>query len=503
MMLISIMLSPHAISGIFCGDGYLGDGMVIQREEPFPIHGSDTPGQTVILSGFGMTLTTETSSEGKWAFTIPAQPAGAISDITVSGNGSIQFKDVIAGDVYFFAGQSNLALSFSASDNWAAYSESWDAFPTVRIYNQPRVRSEVPAESPSGIWQPFALQNVNSFSAVATYFAQKLHLDTDIPLGIIVSAWGSSQMKSWFPLQSIQSLPHAELEPYTTEFDRVALSEWSTAYRRYLERKRTYPPGLSPRAVPIPVRPHTTGDLYHSMVHPFTMRPVKAVIYYQGEAEVYRPHHLEKLFPWLISSWREAWNQPDLPFFFVQLPGWDFGENRSLSEIELDSPIGSFLPALRDAQRNAFLNTPDTSMVVAFDLGDKDDAHPADKMTLAHRLVNAAKSRVYGHDILWKGPSIISQTYDPDSSQIKLQFKDVGSGLTHKGNDIKGFFLAGMDGVFVPAQAQIVSPDTITLITQEVPKPQFLVYGWKNFPLANLYDSQGNPASPFRLNISP
>ncbi|MGC4022582.1 MAG: sialate O-acetylesterase [Cyclobacteriaceae bacterium] len=226
--------------------------------------------------------------------------------------------------------------------------------------------------------------------------------------------------------------------------------------------------------------------LYNKMISPLLNFSIKGVIWYQGESNTIRAEEYRKLFPLLISDWREKWKQGDFPFLFVQLA--NFMQTKS-------EPSESNWAELRDAQRKT-LSLPNTAMAVTIDIGEWNDIHPLNKKEVGHRLVLAAERVAYDEKkIVHSGP--IYKSMKIINGKIELSFKNIGSGLIARGNELKYFSIAGADKKFYWAKASI-KRDKVIVRSELVKAPIAVRYAWADNPEgANLYNYEGLPASPF------
>ena len=229
--------------------------------------------------------------------------------------------------------------------------------------------------------------------------------------------------------------------------------------------------------------------VYNAMLVPLAKYTFRGALWYQGESNTGAPERYGHLFTEMIKNWRETLGDPELPFLFVQLPNFDpSGEGKQ-----------DFMWAkTRDAQREA-LQLPKTGMVVTIDLGEGNDLHPQNKKDVGERLSLLAQDVVFAEAVLAQGPSLQSSAVA--SGEVILRFDHVGSGLQVRGDYLEGFTLAGSDGEFYPAQAEIHG-DTVRLWSREVPQTMAIRYAWEDNPEgANLYNSEGLPAVPFMIFV--
>jgi sialate O-acetylesterase len=238
------------------------------------------------------------------------------------------------------------------------------------------------------------------------------------------------------------------------------------------------------------------------MIAPVVPYAIRGAIWYQGESNTGQPAQYRELFPAMIEDWRARWGQGDFPFYFVQLANF----------MQRDpQPVESNWAELREAQLMT-LRLHNTGMAVTIDIGEANDIHPRNKREVGRRLALNALAKTYGAIISYSGP--IYRSHSIENGRIRLRF-DHAQGLQAKGGaPLQGFAIAGEDGKFVWANAQIergsVSVrdlgsrfdhgDTVLVWSDEIENPTAVRYGWANNPTVNLINSTGLPASPFRTN---
>ena len=230
--------------------------------------------------------------------------------------------------------------------------------------------------------------------------------------------------------------------------------------------------------------------LYNAMVAPVINYTIKGFLWYQGEANTGRAEEYAKLQPAQIIDWRNKWNQGDIPFLYVQLPG--FMEMNYL-------PSESQWATLRESQMKS-LSVPNTGMAVAIDLGEWNDIHPDNKKDVGERLALWAEKTAYGEkDIVCSGP--IYQSAEINGNKITISFGNTGSGLVaNNGEELSQFAIAGADKKFVWAKAKIEGVKVVVW-NNDIPNPVYVRYAWADNPDgANLYNKEGLPASPFRTD---
>lgn len=416
-----------------------------------------------------------TAADGIWRARIPApEQEGTFllsaSTGTVGRAHRLQARGLLFGDLWLCAGQSNMQMSLGET-NFAAEEAAGARNPLLRVYTVPYVlagdradglpRGSAPGEL--GAWTECTPELAARFSAVAYHFGRALQPHANRPLGLVVAAWGGTPAEAWTPWWALKTNP----------------------------RLRALAEGGGPAAPAWAEGSWDPSAIFQGMIAPLRDLRPRGVIWYQGESNAGRAAEYEHLFPSLIHAWRREFDDPLLPFLFVQLAGF---------EAAAAAPVqaGSWAE-LREAQRLTALRVPATGMAVALDVGDARDIHPRDKRPVGERLARLARRIAYGEPILAGGPAPASMTVTAGGG-ARLRFLNAGAGLTEQGGGaLRGFALAGADGVFHPAAAEIVGADEVGLRADGVTEPREARYGWSNNPGCNLANREGLPASSFRL----
>jgi sialate O-acetylesterase len=236
----------------------------------------------------------------------------------------------------------------------------------------------------------------------------------------------------------------------------------------------------------------TPTALYNAMIAPFLDYSLKGIVWYQGETNVWKPEVYQQLLPALAKDWRTQFKQPELPFLYVQLPGF---QDRTML------PAESNMAVLREGQLKS-LSIPRSAMTVTLDLGEWNDIHPLTKKPIGERLAQAARKIAYGENLVSSGP--IYESNAIEGNRIRLRFRETGSGLAINKTDedeLTYFAIAGKDKKFVWAKA-IIERNTVVVWSDEITEPMYVRYGWADNPEgANLMNVEGLPASPFRTDF--
>jgi sialate O-acetylesterase len=183
------------------------DNMVLQRDINVPIWGTANSGEEITVTIDGLSLTTRADANGQWSVSLPTFKAGGPYTISVKGENTITFSDVLFGDVWVASGQSNMAWSLQNSNN--AQEEVSNAnYPSLRLRDVKRRVGKAPkADIDEGQWEKCTPEAAKSFSAVAYFFGIELHKDLNVPIGLINCNWGGTAAEAWTSPEMLKSLP--------------------------------------------------------------------------------------------------------------------------------------------------------------------------------------------------------------------------------------------------------------------------------------------------------
>ncbi len=499
ILLAVIVTAPRQLFAAVKLHPLFSDGAVLQRDMKVPIWGWADDGEKVTVQ-VGNQEKSAAAKDGKWSMTLDAMEAGGPHVLTVSSGGqTIEVKDVLVGEVWLASGQSNMQWPISRTANAEAVIAA-AANPSIRLLTVPRRGANEPQSTVEANWTACSPDSVKEFSAVAYYFGRELQKVLGVPVGLINTSYGGTPAEAWTSRGQLAAKPQLAgmLEddartianlPETQKRFEDELAKWKE------EEKLAKEQGKEPPRRPQPPAgensPHRPSVLHNAMIAPLVPYAVRGAIWYQGESNAGRAYQYRTLFPAMIEDWRHAWGQDDFPFLFVQLAPF----MKITSE-----PAESAWAELRDAQLQTSLTLPKTAMAVITDVGDEADIHPQQKEPVGLRLALAARALAYGEKIEYSGPVLKRQEIRKD--RIVLSFDHVGDGLAVKGDSLTGFTIAGKDRRWVSAYAE-VQGDQVAVWTPEVPEPVAVRYGWANYPLGNLWNKSGLPASPFRTDDFP
>jgi len=231
--------------------------------------------------------------------------------------------------------------------------------------------------------------------------------------------------------------------------------------------------------------------LFNGMINPIVPLGIRGAIWYQGEANADRAKQYQRVFPNLITDWRNHWKEGDFPFYFVQLANY---------MAPSDQPAQSTWAELREAQTMT-LKVPNTGMASAIDIGEAKDIHPKNKQDVGKRLALNALKLTYGKELEYTGPTYESMKVEGSKATISFSHSAEGLKAKNKYGYVNGFAVAGADHVFHWAKAVVTDKNTVVISSDEVKTPVAVRYGWAYNPDdLNLYNSVDLPANPFRTD---
>lgn len=464
------------------------DHMVIQRDEPVHVWGDAAAGETVTVDFRGIQRIATADSLGRWTVQLPPGGSGGPFVLTISGTNAITLVDVLVGDVWVASGQSNMGFSLQDAQN-AKQEIAGADFPRVRLLNVKQRYADYPQDdlAVTKRWSVCTPESVSDFSAVAFFFARELMRREHVPIGIVESAWGGTPAEAWTSMHALSQ--DSSLMPVFAAWAAMADAEPATVRAEAKEREEieNQSGAGGDQNLNLPWHPvfnaWAPAALYNGMIAPLTRFPIRGVIWYQGEsnADSLRYPVYGRLFQTLIQDWRAAWAEGDFPFLFVQIANFH-------------TEAKDNWPEVREAQLEA-LTLANTAMAVTIDIGDPEKIHPTNKQDVGFRLALAARAMVYGEPVEASGP--LYRSMSREGNVLRLYFDHADEGLVIKGKQLQGFEIAGDDGKFVPAMADIDGV-TVVLTNPGVPSPAQARYGWSGDPVCNLFNKAGLPASPFR-----
>jgi len=469
------------------------DHMVLQADRADAVWGWASPGEKVSVSLAGQTKTATAGADGKWQLRLDPLPAGGPHVMKVQGTNAISVQDVLVGEVWLGSGQSNMAMKVSGAKDFEQEQAAANQ-PKLRMFTVQREAVTTPQADCKGQWQVCTPENVGGFSATAYFFGRPLMESLKVPVGLINSSVGGTDIAAWTSDEVQQKVPalKAQIESWKerdTQFDMAKakaehekrMAAWKEAAKKAREAKKS-----APRAPKPPVEPqhdqNRPANLYNGMIAPLIPYTIRGAVWYQGEHNSRTPETgalYGVQLPLLIADWRARWGY-DFPFAWVQLPNFT-------------RPGGGW-EMVRESMLKS-LSVKDTGMAITIDIGQPENIHPVNKQEVGRRLAMWALAKVYGKPGASSGP--IPAGHEIRGQEVCVRFQHADGGLVAKGGALRGFVIAGADRQWVQAQARIEG-NSVIVSSPQVKQPVAVRYAWSDNPDCNLYNGAGLPASPFR-----
>ena len=446
----------------------LSDNMVLQQKENVAIWGTATGKKVTIATTWSKAKTVVTpDADGKWSARIATPEAGGPYEITISDGEKCILHNVLIGEVWFCSGQSNMDMPMRGYEGQPAehgidYILRARPQVPIRICNIPKVRAAAPAATQEGTWQENRPATVTWASATAYFFACKLYEILDIPIGIITCDWGGSAIEAWMPRELLE-------KEFPGEFDTAFLDGGDVSDRKVS---------------------NTPCILFNGMTSPLIPFTFKGMIWYQGETNRGRAEQYVRLQTAYVKMMREVFQNPDAPFYFVQIAPYPYGDGK-----ERRFSSGYFY----EAQQKTLALIPHSGMAATVDLGAFNTIHPPKKMEVGNRLAYLALVNDYGLE----GVNPVAPSYKSvefKGAEAIVTFENDKLGLSPLNQAVGGFELAGEDRVFHPATGIVAKKNIVTVTSDAVTAPVAVRYCFRNWGVGTIYNAFGIPVLPFRTD---
>ena len=449
----------------------IGHNMVLQRLKTVPIWGTASPGEKITVSFGAQRKETIASDSGKWVVKLnPMEASELPREMIISGTNTIKLKNILVGEVWLCSGQSNMEYAMRKNSKIQGTVKGKKPLeddlltannPNIRIFLVRR--KYMSPDSTHNGWDQASGTALKDFSAVGYFYAKEMYQKLHIPIGMISSAVPGSRIEPWIEAKRLEISPKMKdgkvLEPLTSD-------------------------GGDP------------GKFYNTMIEPLIPFSIRGFLWYQGESNCFLNENIRYAYKFktLIESWRSDWGNLNMPFYFVQIAPYNYSSSK---DVRPHSPEN--LPEMWEAQSLA-LTLPNTGMITITDLVDSIvDLHPAYKWEVGRRLSLVALNKTYGFtEIISSGPTFKGMKIT--KNKIEVTFTNTGSGLiSRNGKPLDWFTIAGADGKFVPAKAEIIG-DKVIVSSPEVKSPVAIRFAWNEAAQSNFINKEGLPAVPFRSN---
>lgn len=484
---------------------------------------------------------TKAGADGRWSVEFPPAKASFVPTwiVAATGNEAIALENVLIGEIWVCAGQSNMGWSnFNRKDREAASAD----FPGLRYvawhdsWYKPLgdVRSNIK-------WQVCSPESAQKFSAVPYLHGMYLHRYLKVPVGIINVARGGTLGQTWCMRDELDTIDNELMNTVLEEYDaetatwddpqqvELIMAEWE----KECEQKKTEheqkvaqakAEGKKEPRLRLPKKPgdprsgwSPPAGLFNATIMPIRNLGIRGLLYYQGENNNFlRWTRYESTFPKVPVSFRRAFGDEELPFGCISQPGWGtFGLDPELATVAEGYAI------VRDIQRRALKDDPHAAMIATYPAGNS-YIHPGEKLPVAEYASLWALAKVYGAPVVHRANQY--QKMEKRDDRIYLYFDSdpvVYDRWKHiednaywqvlpcprEGKaEFQGFIVAGNDRRWYPAKAKHTKLDgtwTIEVWSDLVDDPVAVRYGWANWPTGNLVGRERLPLPTFRTDDWP
>ena len=504
------------------------DNMILQRECPVPVWGSDVPGSEVTVEFAGQVKVAKADDKGDWMLKLDPLEASLTERVFRVRNNRGQSHDlegVLVGEVWFSSGQSNMVWTAGKSmcrDLASDLSRAEKEVP-IREININTVSALYPQKKATSEQGWKMVKEAGGFSALSLSFAHELYRELQVPIGILLSAHSNTRIEAFTQRQAIESHPGLSDDKNLIHDADPLTEQGRRAFDRYyadLKAWQEIAGDAAERGGKVPGRPKLPGiagmwrgpsQFFNGKIAPVIPYAIRGAIWCQGTSNSGDGRIYASRMEALVKGWRDAWGMPGMPFYFTQMQcyGSPDPENVGFADI-------------RQVQHLFFMNNRDNvGMVVQSDLNSANPGgiHYFNKLHPGMRMARWALAKDYGKDVAFTGP--IYSGYEVRGGKVVVSFErgslfgglmvgSKGSGRDYREPGkyveparpapeaaLNHFRLCGKDRKWHPADARIAG-DVVEVTSGKVPSPIGVQYAYSAVPEdSNLYNKAGLPATPF------
>ena len=454
---------------------FLSDGMVVQQNASAAFWGTTNPNATVTVEASWAEegVTTKANAGGEWKVEIPT-PAATFEPqcvmISDSHDGVKQIEDVLIGEVWHFAGQSNMEMPMKGNGSEAAgnyqpvtgafeeIANCYSEFSHFRYFKVGRQSSKTPLkDAPNSKWWRVSNSlEALEYSAIAFFCGRKLATELNVPIGIIGTCYGGSRIEAWMPASRLNAFDPDDYKGVSDLTEDTAVK-------------------------------NAPGVLYNAMINPVMPYVVRGWAWYQGESNRDTSHSYARLQQAMVDEWRKAKGdtKAQMPFYYMQISG-------------IGGRSDEYGANLIQAQWDALKLIPNSHIITTSDVGDEECIHYPNKKVPGERLANSILHNTYGRDdIKIAPPQVRSVSYN--GNKVVLSFVN-GEGLHSTQASIPYVQLLDSSGKLQTATATIKSDGTMEISSSKVTNPQGVRYCYISWHISTVFNSAGIPLAPYKHN---
>ncbi|MBN2130405.1 MAG: hypothetical protein JW741_12955 [Sedimentisphaerales bacterium] len=539
-----------AIEEGLCVSNVFQTNMVLQRNKPVTIWGWADSGEEVTVSFADRTAETTATADRSWRVTFEAMPANSTPQVmTIKGKDkTLKLKNILVGDVWILGGQSNMEFEIAKVDDGALEIVSAN-FPQIRLLSMPWGKGFDSVKSferlhewsswfgrhfRKGDWDVCSPETVKEFTAIGYIFGRRVHMATQVPIGLIDTSIGGTTVETWTPQAVLRQIRGRETREKLQEWqDRIASYDAQADLQNRIANYERRKQQLAKQGNPLPASSRPPSDLrpgpvadrnrpgycYASVIHPLEGLAVKGAVFHQGYNNCFEGsagvRMYYQVFGKMITAWRSAFNDAHMPFCIISL--CTDGKPQTLDNyLEPMYDVGALI---REAQYRTFLDFYDAGdkgigFASSFDLR-KNWYHPQIKIPAGERAAKWALVSQYNiltgrdADLYWLPPSIKEVTIEDGVIRLtmstSIKTKDDSDGK------MMGFAIAGKDRRFYPADVQWYTDgsvdnrnqpryqrDVLVLSSPFVSEPVHYRHAWARNPISNVVNGRGIPLATQR-----
>lgn len=441
---------------------FFADGMVLQQQTECRLWGTATPAAPLVVTASWThgKWKSRVNADGSFSITITTPTAGGPFTISIDDGEKTMLSNVLVGEVWICSGQSNMEMPMKGFKMQPVEGTTEELLrckdAKMRLFTVKRHAAITPQTDVEGEWSEANSESVRNFSATAYYFGRALRQQLDVPVGLIVTAWGGSACEAWMAADWLKAFPKVTLPRDEKDVNRL---------------KQRCPTAL-----------------YNGQLRPLIGYAMRGAIWYQGEDNVPRYDYYASLLETMVRGWRADWKQGDFPFYYCQIAPYDYS---------LINWSGSQL--LREQQLLAEQRIPHARMAVLMDAGLEYGIHPRMKRQAGERLALLALTNTYGVKGLPDFATYSKVEFQGDTAVVQFDRSKEWVYFEH-GTTSKLFEVAGSDSVFHPANHVWIARNRVYVKSDSVAHPVAVRYAWSDWVVGDLMHD-GLPVSSFRTDF--
>ncbi len=504
------------------------DNAILQREMPVPVWGWSKPGSTVTVEFAGQKESATAGADGKWVLKLkPLKASSVPAEMVVREAGNqVILKNILVGEVWHASGQSNMEWFANKSMCMAlakGIAGATNELP-IRELRTDTVSALYPQErgSSEAGWKTSRM--ADGFSALALSFANELHKELQVPIGILLTSHSNTRIEAFTERKAIEAHPELQIDKDLMHNGDVGTEQGRAAFEKFYQDLDAWQKASAEQGFPVerPLRrpglPGIAGEwrgpsqFFNGKISPVVPYAIRGSLWCQGESNEGDGRLYAARMEALVRGWRAAWNMPQMPFYFTQMQCYGPANPDTLGMAEV-----------RLAQHMFFTNNRDNvGMVVQIDHNHSAGGiHYYNKLHPGMRLARWALAKQYGRDIPYTGPIFEKAAIAGNKAVVSFDKTSLFGGLMvgskgmekdfkepdkyveparpAPGEKINHFRLCGKDRKWYAAEAEIVG-DTVVVTSKDVLEPVGVQYAHFASPMnSTLYNKAGLPATPFSV----